>query len=78
MSHWMQQKVLHPNHHGSLPWLSATTTLALVHDTLTAATEEKRMYAVILLDQSAAFDIVDHGTLTAKMSALNFSPEIEH
>ena len=33
------------------------------------------MSAVVLLDQSAAFDLVDHGTLTAKMKALNFSHE---
>ena len=28
------------------------------------------MSSVVLLDQSEVFDIVDHGTLTAKMSAL--------
>ena len=33
------------------------------------------MSAVVLLDQSAAFDLFDYGTLTAKMSALKFSHE---
>ena len=33
------------------------------------------MTAVFLIDQSAAFDLVDNGTLTAKLSALNFSQE---
>ena len=66
ISHCMQKRVLHPNHHGSLPWHSTPTTLAQVHDILTAATEQKKMSAVVLLDQTAAFDLVDHGTLTAK------------
>ena len=75
MSHCMQQRVLHPNHHGYPPWHSTTTALAQVHDILTVATEQKKMSAVVLLDQSAAFDLVDHGKLTTKMSTLNISQE---
>ena len=71
----MQQRALHPNHHGFLPWHSTTAALAQVHNTLSTATEQKRMSLVVVFDQSAAFDLVDHGALTAKMSALNFSPE---
>ena len=74
MSHCMQKRVLHPNQHGSLPSHIVTTAVAQVHDILTAVTEQKMMSAVVLLDQSAGFDLVDHGTLTAKMSTLNFSP----
>ena len=39
MSYCMQQRVLHPNHHGTLPWHSTPPALAQLHDTITAATE---------------------------------------
>ena len=72
----MQQRVLHPNHYDSLPWHSTTTALTQVHNTLTAITEQKRMTTVVPLDQSAAFDLVDHGAQIAKISALKISPEM--
>ena len=35
--------------------------------------EDKRMAAVIMLDQTAAFDLVDHRTLLQQMHLLNFN-----
>ena len=51
------------------------TAQLLVHEILTDATEQKKMSAVVLLDQSAALDLVNLGTQTDKMKALNFSQE---
>ena len=72
MYHCMQKLFLHPNHHDSLPWNSTTTALSQMYDILMTAAEQM-MSAMFLLDQSSAFDLVVHCTLTAKMSALNVS-----
>ena len=39
-----------------------------------SALEDKKMAAVVCLDQKAAFDLVDHQVLPAKMEVLHFSP----
>ena len=71
----IQKRNIHPNHLGFPPWHITAIVLAQVHDILTASLEQKRMSAVILHHQSAAFDIVDYSTLTSKMRILNFSTD---
>ena len=48
------------------------TAVGQVLDATTQAAEDKLLSAVIMLDQTAAFDIVDHGHLLMKMRLLNF------
>ena len=72
MSHTLQGQLLHPNHHGSLPGHSPITAICQVQDALTRAADAKQLAALVLLDQKAAFDLVDHSTLKAKMVECGF------
>ena len=60
MGHTQRHHLLHPNHHGSLPGHSSATAICQVQDALTKAADAKHLAAVVLLDQKAAFDLVDH------------------
>ena len=72
MDHTTQRHLLHPSHHGSLPGHSPATAIGQVHDALTRASDTKHLAAVLLLDQKAAFDLVDHGILVRKMEEYGF------
>ena len=72
MSHTLQGQLLHPNHHGSLPGHSPITAICQVQEALTKAADAKQLAALVLLDQKAAFDLVDHSTLKAKMVEYGF------
>ena len=72
MGHTLQRQLLHPNHHGSLPGHSTTTAICQVQDALTRAADAKQLAALVLLDQKAAFDLVEHSTLKAKMVEYGF------
>ena len=73
MDNTLQCHLLHPNHHGSLPGHSPATAIGKVQDELTKAADNKLISAVILLDQKAAFDLVDHVTLVSKLKEYGFS-----
>ena len=70
--HCTRNNIIHKNHHGSVPGHDCVSAVGQVLDATTQAAEEKLLSAVIMLDQTAAFDIVDHGHLLMKMRLLNF------
>ena len=64
--------LLHPNHHAYRAQHNTTTALVQMYDGWLQAVEAGQMAGVCLLDMSAAFDVVDHGLLTDKLSLYGF------
>ena len=65
--------LFHGNHHGFLGNCSTATALCQLHDLWLAASESTELSAALLLDLSAAFDIVDHEILLRKLQSYGFS-----
>ena len=72
VNHFTAHSLFHPNHHGSISDHSTTTALTQLVDMWIDAAESKELSAVLLLDQSAAYDLIDHSTLSEKMKIYNF------
>ena len=64
----------HPNHHGFKAHYSTTTALPQSYDLWVRGAEERELTAALLLDLSAAFDVLNHGILVEKLELYNFSP----
>ena len=73
--HFSSNKLWHPNHHGFRPHHSTATALCQLYDFWIRAAESKELSAALLLDLSAAFDVVDHKILLDKLELYNFSAE---
>ena len=67
--------LFHENHNGGLPNHSTTTALVQLHDIFLQAAESKNLTAALLLDQSAAYDLLDHNILLQKLAAYNFDDD---
>ena len=59
--------LLHPSHHGFRKNHSTTTALLEMYDTWLEAFDDNKLSAVIMLDLSAAFDVVDTSILLDKL-----------
>ena len=73
--HFKKNKLWHPNHHGFRPNHSTATALSQLYDIWIRGAEDKELSAVLLLDLSAAFDVVDHQILLDKLELYKFSPK---
>ena len=73
VDHFTTNNLFNENHHGSVKNLDTTTALMKVNQFAINAAEEKKVTATVLLDQTAAFDIVDHETLINKLKLYKFS-----
>jgi hypothetical protein len=71
--HFESNNLWHPNHHGFKPHHSTATAVAQLYDLWVQGAEEKELSAALLLDLSAAFDVVDHKILLEKLKLYNFS-----
>ena len=60
-------KLVHPSHHGFRSNHNTSTALLQMFDTWLEALENNELSAAIMIDLSAAFDIVDHDILTNKL-----------
>ena len=72
VDHFTENDLFHGNHHGSLSGHSTATALIQVVDMWLEAAENTQLSATLLLDQSAAYDLVDHQILLEKLSVYNF------
>ena len=72
--HFATNKLFHRNHHGFLGNHSTATALLQLYDMWLMAAEDRELSATLLLDLSAAFDIVDHEILITKLKEYIFSP----
>ena len=66
-------RILHSSHHGFRSAHSTCAALLQMYDTWVAAQAEGEISADIMLDMSAAFDVVDHPILLNKMRFYGFS-----
>ena len=71
IQHFNENKLFHANHHGGLPNHSTSTALVQLHDMFLKAAESRKLSAALLLDQSAAYDLLDHSILLKKLAAYN-------
>ena len=63
----IEHDLVHRNHHGSIPAHDCVTAVGQLQDAASLAAEENRMAAVIMLDQTAAFDLAVHQLLLVEM-----------
>ena len=63
-------KLIHPNHHGGRKGHSTTTALVQMYNKWVEEMEEGKMVGVLMIDQSAAFDLCDHEILVEKLKVL--------
>ena len=75
MSHFLSNNLFHKNHHGSLPDHSTATALIQLTDMWMEAAEKKKFTGVCMLDQSAAYDLLDHEIFADKLHEYNFNDE---
>ena len=67
-----ESNLLHPSHHGFRAKHSTVTALIQMFDTWIDAYERNEVSAVLMLDMSAAFDVVDHAILLSKLELYGF------
>ena len=67
-----KNSLLHPSHHGSRAHHSTSTAVIEMYDGWVESLENDEMAGVMMLDLSAAFDLVDHQLLLQKLELLGF------
>ena len=67
--------LIHEAHHGALKGKSTTTAIATLVDTWTNLVEAGHELAIVALDQSSAYNLIDHRILLNKMEILGFQQE---
>ena len=67
------QHLIHHTHHGSVAGKSTQTFIQELYDNLMTALEQGDDMTFIQLDQSKAYDAIDHQILLAKMQYLGFN-----
>ena len=72
VEHFMANSLFHPNHHGSLADHSTATALIQLFDMCLEAADADELSALCLLDQSAAYDLLDHLIFKDKLKLYNF------
>ena len=69
-------KLLHPNHHGCRSGHNTATALIQMYDQWTEEVEAGQMVGVMMIELSAAFDMVDHSLLIEKLRLFGLEIEI--
>ena len=73
--HFIENKIFHPNHHGGLPNHSTVTALIQLYDLWLTAAENHELLAALLLDLSAAYDLLNHEILVKKLAHYGFDSD---
>ena len=73
VAYLQNNNLIHHTHHGAVGGKSTQTLVQEVYDRLLTALEEGKDSAFIQLDQSKAYDVIDHGILLDKMSYMGFN-----
>ena len=74
-NHMNNAQLFHPNHHAYRSFHSTTTAMLSMHDAWIEAAECGLHAGVVMIDMSAAFDVVDIPILLKKCEILNFNSE---
>ena len=70
-----ENKLLHPNHHEGRKGHSTTTALVQMYNNWVENMEEGKLVGVMMIDQSAAFDLCDHQLLLEKLKLMGIQTE---
>ena len=65
-----ENRLIHPNHHGGRKGHSTTTALVQMYNNWMEQLEEGHLVGIMMIDQSAAFDLCDHKLLIEKLKLL--------
>ena len=68
-----ENNLIHHTHHGSVGGKSTQTLIEELYDILLTSLESGDDAAFIQLDQSKAYDVIDHDILIAKMEIIGFN-----
>ena len=71
-----QYKLLSPNHHGSRYSHNTATALIQMYDHWLEGMEDGQLVAVMMIDLSAAFDMVDHQLLLQKLRLFGLEEKV--
>ena len=71
-----RNKLLNPNHHGCRSGHNTGTALIQIHDQWVEEVEAGQMVGVMMIDLSAAFDMVDHSHLLDKLALFGMDAEV--
>ena len=77
-SYFSENLIFHPNLHGYRRNLSTQTALLQMYDRWVRAAAASQLSGVVLLDLSAAFDLVDPDLLLQKLKAYGFDEDSLH
>jgi hypothetical protein len=69
-------KLLNPNHHGCRSGHSTATALIQMYDQWVEEVEAGQMVGVMMIDLSAAFDMVDHSLLLDKLRLFGMNTDV--
>ena len=72
ISYLEDNELLHPSHHGFRSCHSTATCILQMYDMWIEAMERNEISVVVMLDMSAAFDVVDPTILLDKMKLYGF------
>ena len=75
LTYLKNNNLIHEAHHGGLKGKSTTTAIATLIDTWTNLVETGQELAILALDQSSAYDLIDHRILLSKLQILGFDRE---
>ena len=67
LEHLRSRGLIHPNLHGGLKDLSPATAHIQIQEILMEAAANRSLSAVLMVDQSSAYDLLDHRILLLKM-----------
>ena len=74
LTYLVNNELIHENHHGSIKGRSTTTAIATLVDTWSNLVENDNELATMAMDQSAAYDLINHQILLKKMETLGIQP----
>ena len=69
VQHISENNLITPDQHGATKWHSPTTGIAAIQDYLLQAAENKELAAMLLIDLTAAYELIDHRILDEQLDA---------
>ena len=75
LAYLLDNELVHEGHHGSLKGCSTTTAVTTIMDSWAKLVEDNNEIAAVAMDQSTAYNLIDHDILLRKMEVLGIQPE---